>query len=191
MALPARKIELERTYTPEEFENLPEFEELYELVNGKLVKKPMPGDEHGRIARRIMKQFDRIDPDEKLGQLWSATTFDVGTGWMPIPDLGFMTASRVPAKSNKSVKGVPDLVVEIHSPTDLRSKAEREAAAQKIKDWQSVGVRLIWAINPKKQEIEVYHTDQPKPVQILTIKDELEGEDVIPGFKLLVETLFQ
>jgi hypothetical protein len=37
VALPIKDIGLERTYTPEEFENLPEFEELYELVDGKLV----------------------------------------------------------------------------------------------------------------------------------------------------------
>jgi Uma2 family endonuclease len=190
MVLPAKRLDLEQTYTPEEFENLPEFNELFELVDGKLVKKPMPGDEHGRIARFIMKRYDRLDPDEKLGRLWSATTFDVGTGWMPIPDLGFMVAERVPSKSPKSVKGVPDLVVEIHSPTDLRSKAEREAAAQKIKDWQKVGVRLIWAINPQKKQVEVYQPQQAKPVQVLTGDDELEGGEVIPGFKLKVSELF-
>lgn len=110
---------------------------------------------------------------------------------MPIPDLGFMVASRVPAKSNKSIKGVPDLVVEIHSPTDLRSKAEREAATQKIKDWQKVGVRIIWAINPRKKEVEVYHSDQAKPVQVLTSNDELSGEDVISGFKIDMKGLFE
>jgi Uma2 family endonuclease len=190
MAMPIRGIDMERTYTPEEFEALPEFEELYELVNGKLVKKPMPGDDHGRIARIIMKRYDRLDPDEEIGRLWSATTFDVGTGWLPIPDLGFVRAARVPPRSPRSIKAVPDLVVEIHSPTDLRSKPERDAAAQKIKDWQAVGVRLIWAINPRKQEVEVYHPGEAKPGQVLTVQDELDGENVIPGFTLKVSDLF-
>lgn len=190
MALPVKNVDMTRTYTPAEFEALPQFDELYELVNGKLVKKPMPGDDHGRIARIIMKRYDRLDPDEKLGRLWSATTFDVGTGWMPIPDLGFMVAERVPPRSSRSVKGVPDLVVEIHSPTDLRSKPERDQAAQKIRDWQQVGVQLIWAINPRKQEVEVYHPDAEKPAQVLTGEAELSGEDVIPGFSLKVSDLF-
>lgn len=190
MTSPVRKLNFERTYTPEEFETLPEFEELYELVEGKLVRKFMPGDEHGRIARTVMKRYDRLDPDETLGKLWSATTFDVGTGWLPIPDLGYMIAARVPLKSPKSIKGVPDLVVEIHSPTDLRSKPERDLAAQKIREWQKVGVRIIWAINPQKQEVEVYYPNQVKPVRTLTIKDELDGEDVLPGFKLRISELF-
>jgi Uma2 family endonuclease len=191
MALSIRTVDQQRTYTPEEFENLPEFEELYELVKGKPVKKPMPGDDHGRIARAIMKQYDRYDPDEKIGTLWNDTTFNVGTGWMPIPDLGFMVAEKVPPRSPKSVKGVPDLVVEIHSPTDLRSKAEREAIVQKIKDWQEVGVRLIWAINPSNQIIEIYHPHQPHPMQTLGINDELDGEEVVPGFKIKINDLFK
>ena len=190
MAMPIRSIDMARTYTPEEFEALPEFEELYELVNGKLVKKPMPGDDHGRIARIIMKRYDRLDPDETLGSLWSATTFDVGTGWLPIPDLGFVRADRVPPRSPRSIKAVPDLVVEIHSPTDLRGKPERDVAAQKIRDWQAVGVKLIWAINPRKQEVEVYHPGEAKAVRVLGLNDTLDGEDIISGFKLKVSDLF-
>ncbi|NWJ95284.1 MAG: Uma2 family endonuclease [Chloroflexi bacterium] len=190
MAMSAKRFDLERRYTPEEFEALPQFNELYELVEGRLVKKPMPGDEHGTIARIIMKRYDRLDPDEKLGKLWSATTFDVGTGWMPLPDLGFIVAERVPPKSPRSVKGVPDLVIEILSPTDLRSKPERELVAHKIKEWQKVGVRIIWAINPQKQLVEVYHPEPPNPVRVLTSQDELDGAGVIPGFKLRVSDLF-
>jgi Uma2 family endonuclease len=190
MALPVKDVKMERTYTPEEFENLPEFDELYELVDGKLVKKPMPGDRHSRIARRISNKVFLFDPEEKLGTLWLEATFNVSRGWMPIPDLGYIVAERVPPVSDKSVKGVPDLVVEIHSSTDLRSKIEREEAAAKIKKWQEVGVKLIWVINPRKKIVEVYKPDQEKPVQTLTVQDELDGETVIPGFKLKVSELF-
>ena len=129
-----RTTAVERTYTPQEFEALPQFDELYELVAGKLVPKPMPGDAHGRIAKRIDRKLAAFDPDEKLGMMWRDTTFDVGTGWLPIPDLGFLVVSRVPVESEKSVRAVPDLVVEIHSPTDLRSQKEREAVVRKIAD---------------------------------------------------------
>ncbi len=184
MALSARELNRERIYTPEEFE------ERYELVNGKLVKKPMSGDEHITIARLIMKRYDRFDPDERLGKLWGEVTFDVGTGWMPIPDLGFMVAERVPPLSPKSVKGVPDLVVEMHSPSDLRSRVKREAIATKIRNWQEVGVKLIWAINPSRKQIEVYQPGQFEPVQILSGEDELKADPLIPGFTIKVSELF-
>ncbi len=190
MALRAKPTTPEQTYSPAEFEALPEFNDRYELVGGKLVKKPMPGAEHGSIARRINKQITLFDPDDKIGVLWFDTTFNVGTGWMPIPDLGYVVTSRLPAITEKALNCVPDLVIEIYSPTDLRSKPEREATRQKIRNWQNVGVRLIWAINPEKKQIEVYHPDQAKPILELGINGELDGEDVIPGFKLKLNTLF-
>lgn len=190
MALRARGPDTQRTYTPQEFEALPQFDELYELVDGKLVKKPMPGDAHGRIAKRIDRRLAALDPEEKLGLMWRDTTFDVGTGWMPIPDLGFIVAGRVPPESEKSVKGVPDLVVEIQSPTDLRSQKERGAAHRKIGDWLAVGVQIVWSVNPRTRTVEVYHQGQPQPVQTLSEHDELDGEGIIPGFELKISELF-
>lgn len=192
MALPVKKeaiqIDLERVYTPEEFEALPQFDELYELVESKLVKK-VPGDKHGRIADRIAKKYHRFDLEDKLGQLWASTTFDVGTGWRPIPDLAFITADHLPPEDDKSVRAVPDLVVEIHSPSDLDSKPGRDAAAKKIRDWQAVGVKIIWAINPRIQTVEIYRQGQARP-QILQATDELDGETIITGFKMKINELF-
>ncbi|MEI6044739.1 MAG: Uma2 family endonuclease [Chloroflexota bacterium] len=190
MTLYARVTEVEKSYSPQEFETLPEFDERYELVDGKLVKKPMPGGQHGSIARRINKRVNLFDPDDKFGIMWFDTTFDVGTGWLPIPDLGYVVTSRIPAITEKAIKCVPDLVVEIHSPSDSRSKAEREATEKKIRDWQKVGVSIIWAINPETKMVAVYHPHPAEPIMELGLEDELNGEAVIPGFKLRVGELF-
>jgi Uma2 family endonuclease len=191
MALRANPPNLEKTYTPEEFENMPEFNERYELIKGRLVKRPMAGDDHGRIAQHINDMIFLFDQKRVLGRLWFDTNFDVGTGWMPIPDLGYVVAERVPPRSKKSIKVVPDLVVEIQSPSDLRSKTERDAAAKKLKDWQEVGVKIIWSINPDKKIVEVYHLGQDAPVDVLTVNDILSGENIIPGFTLAVKDLFE
>ena len=52
------------------------------------------------------------------------------------------------------------------------------------------GMALVWAINPVLKSVEVFRPGQSNPVQILGINDELGGEEVIPGFKLTVKTLF-
>jgi Uma2 family endonuclease len=190
MTLRVGTTDSERSYSPQEFETLPEFDDRYELVDGKLVKKPMPGGQHGSIARRINKRINLFDPEDKFGVMWFDTTFDVGTGWMPIPDLGYIVADRIPDITEKAIKCVPDLVVEIYSPSALRSKSEREAAERKLRDWQGAGVRIIWAINPEKKIIEVYHPNQAEPAMQLGLDDELDGENVIPGFRLKVGELF-
>jgi len=190
MSIETKTPDLARTYTPAEFEALPQFDKRFELVEGKLVEKPMAGDEHGRIAERILKKYHRFDLEDKLGQMWFDTTFDVGTGWMPVPDLGFVKAGRIPPESKKSVKAVPDLVVEVQSPSDLRSQPEREAAIQKIADWRAVGVGLIWAVYPDRRIIEVYRPGQSAPLE-LNIGQELEGETLIPGFSLPLAEIFK
>ncbi len=186
------RIELERIYTVEEFEELPEFEEYYELIEGKLVEKMSPGDEHGRISRNIIVHLDRFDPEEKLGMIWPGTSFVLSPTNVPIPDLGFLVASRVPKKrGKKAIRKVPDLVVEVWSPSDLRSAPEREAAQNRIQRYQAAGVRIIWSINPRNKTVEIYHPNNAPLVAILGINDKLDGEDVIPGFELKVKALFE
>lgn len=52
------------------------------------------------------------------------------------------------------------------------------------------GTRIVWGINPITQEVEVYHQGQSTPAIVLKINDELDGEDVVTGFKIEVAKLF-
>jgi Uma2 family endonuclease len=190
MALPARPSDFERIYTSDEFETLPEFDERYELLDGRLVEKPMPGIEHGTIARRIIKAYDQFDPDEKLGLfLWEVNT-RLDQKNSPLPDLSFWKAGRVPNRT-PGAGPKPDLAVEILSPRDIASKRRREDVQDKIRKYQSFGVSIVWVINPRRKIVEVYHPDQAAPVQILDQSSTLDGEAVIPDFKLDVSKLFE
>lgn len=188
-----RTIDAGRIYTSAQFEALPEFEEnRYELLEGRLVKKEMLGHEHGRIAKKLQRGLILFDPEEKLGEMLLATSFRLNDRNTPIPDLAFWRASRVSKIAGKAaLQTLPDLVVEIDSPRDLETKKRREEVQAKIQRYQSVGVSLIWAINPDNRTVSVYHPNQPEPVAALTTSDELEGEVVLPGFKLKVATLFE
>jgi Uma2 family endonuclease len=56
------------------------------------------------------------------------------------------------------------------------------------------GVSIVWVVYPNRQQVEVYHAGrayQSGPVQTLGLADSLDGEDVIPGFKLTVAALFE
>ncbi len=52
----------------------------------------------------------------------------------------------------------------------------------------AAGTKLVWVVLPKRPVIKVYRslTD----VTILTDKDELDGGDVMPGFRLPVARVF-
>ncbi len=190
MALPAQKAELERLYTSDEFEALPEFDERYELIDGRLVEKSMPGFEHGLIADILKETLRDFDPDRKLGLMLQEVSTRLDTKNTPLPDLSFWTTARMP-KRTQGAAPFPDLAVEILSPHDLASRKRREEVQDKIRKYQAAGVRLVWVVNPREKTVETYYPDQVGPVQTLGIADELDGADVLPGFKMAVAKLFE
>lgn len=44
------------------------------------------------------------------------------------------------------------------------------------------GVRLGWLINPQQQQVEIYRLD--REVEVLQSPTVLDGEDVLPDFRL-------
>ena len=190
-------IDLHREYTAEELLTLPDDGNRYELIEGNLFMTPPPMAEHGDISDELLtelKNFLRLNPN--LGRVWSHVGFNIGkkpNGKDNVlePDLGFIIAERVPSNTLAYLP-YPDLAVEVWSrQSDLADSDKLQKARQKLHLYLRAGTRLAWGINPIRQEVEVYHRGQTGPVQILDIDQELDGEDIIPGFKLPARSLFQ
>lgn len=101
-----------------------------------------------------------------------------------LPDIGFTSYERaVPAGLNGVIPQMPDLVVEVKSPSDtyrmLRHKAEY---------YLDNGTYMVWLIYPEKQIVEIYSSDAD--IEILMPSDTIYGADILPGFELPVLDLF-
>jgi Uma2 family endonuclease len=179
----------EKLYSADEFENLPEFDNGYELVEGRLVKKPVPNNEHSLIARIIIKHYDIFDPQENVGRMLQEISTRLNLNNTPAPDVAFWKIERKPKRS-PNASDRPDLAIEVWSPPDLETKKRRQEAHEKIQRYLAAGVLMVWAINPKNQIVEVYRLGKENP-QVLHKGDELSGEDVIPEFKISVTELFE
>ena len=59
---------------------------------------------------------------------------------------------------------------------------------EKLEDYQKAGVRLVWVIYPESRTVSVYRGDGS--VSRLHQNEVLSGEDVIPGFRCEVGSLF-
>jgi Uma2 family endonuclease len=184
-------IDLSRTYTADEFEALPDDGNRYELINGRLQLMPPIGDQHGTITDNLAFFIRIFDPERKLGKVWTNTGFRLNQFFTPEPDLMFIVAHRRPPDSKEALRVIPDLVVEVWSPSQLTKNGIDKDSLDKIRAYQKAGVKIIWSIHPEKQSVSVYHPDQTDPVTILGLNDELDGENVIPGFKLAVSKLFE
>ena len=179
-------IELKKTYTADEFMDLPDDGYRYELVEGELLQMSQPGDEHGTIATFLTIEIGMFLRQNNPGKVYSATGFKIAERTVRAPDVAFVKASRVQPVTRKAVPVAPDLAIEVVSPND-----EKANIKDKLIEYQEAGVRLIWWIYPESKVVLVYHLADGLMPQPLGIENELDGKDVLPGFKLRVSDLFK
>ncbi len=179
-----------KLYTIEEFMSLPKSDQRQELVEGELFDMPPTGDEHGRIADELYAELRNFVKSRNLGRVWFTTGFVIDpTTPKPTvraPDVAFIKAERVPAPGKGPVPVPPDLAVEVISPSD-----EAGDINKKLTQYQKAGIPLIWLIYPAKQQVHVYRLSNSQTFDTLGINDELDGETVVPSFKLAISQLFK
>src|SRR5262245_32510493 len=179
--------ENEVRYTPEDLLSMPDGKD-FELVDGRLVERNM-GAESSWIGGRLHSRLDLFCDEHRLGWVWPADNgfqcFPHDPRLVRRPDVSFIRAGRLPDDElpKNFVRIPPDLVVEVISPNDLVSDLD-----EKLEDYRKAGVRLVWVIYPESRTVTIYRGDGS--VSRLHEEDVLSGEDVIPGFRCEVRSLF-
>ena len=63
------------------------------------------------------------------------------------------------------------------------------AMKKKAREYSENGSRLVWIIDPDSRTVTVLRPDGSE--RVLTVAETLDGEDILPGFSLLVSELFK
>lgn len=125
------------------------------------------------LGRAVHEMLFLLDPKTKLKRR---------------PDVAFVSYDRWPRKRRiprtEAWAVVPDVGVEVVSESNTA-----EEIMTKIREYFQAGVRLVWVFYPAEEQVYVY-TSPTKNV-ILTRNDDLDGGDVIPGFRLPLRTLYE
>jgi Uma2 family endonuclease len=79
---------------------------------------------------------------------------------------------------------VPDLAVEVVSPSNTAFEVQR-----KIHEYFGAGVSQVWIIYPPQQEVYVFAATNR--IEVLQLSQDLDGGDLLPGFRLPLATLFE
>ena len=173
------------------FVHLPEnADKRFELINGDVIEMPRPGEEHGFIAAEIFHRVRLFDPQRKLGNP------SVDAGFYSLddrhtllgPDFAFRRTERPAAPFNKKWTSVmPDLAVEVKSPSNTLTELRQKAAIYLRRESQ-----LVWIIFPSSKSAEVHRrrADGEIEREIVGQDGVLSGEDVLPGFRLELSALF-
>jgi Uma2 family endonuclease len=172
---------------PDDLLRLPDGD-LYELIDGKPVEKQMgaEADEIGLWLGTLLAAFVR---KHKLGHVFGPKTgyvcFPDDPKRLRLPDLSFVATGRL--EGDKAPKGhisiAPDLAVEVLSPRDPQVQVE-----QKVAEYRSAGVKLIWIITPETKTVLIRRLDGSCAEVGAT--GQLSGEDVLHGFSCAVAELF-
>jgi len=100
-------------------------------------------------------------------------------------DVAFISNERyTQVQSDSYLDIAPELVVEVLSPHD-----NWQTVQEKIEEYFSIGVKLIWIVNPKQNQIQLFRS--PAEMRLLKADDMLSGEDVLPGFEVTVAEIFE
>ena len=153
-------------------------------AEGRLSIIPPTGFDTGRRNVEMTRQLANWAIDDGRGVAGeSSTGFRLPNGAVRAPDVSWIRADRLAAVLPDAAEGFlplcPDFVLELRSPTDRLATVQA-----KMVEYMENGAQLGWLIDPSDRTVHIYRPG--KPVERLRAPASVSGEDVLPGFELLL-----
>ena len=157
-------------------------------AKGELIVMPPTGWESGRRNANLTIDLGIWNRQVGLGVVFdSSTGFILPNNAIRSPDAAWVSTERLIAL-NPSPEGflplAPDFVIELRSASDRLKPLQ-----DKMQEYIDNGVRLGFLLNPQDRIVEIYRLG--KPVEVLQAPAEVLGEDVLPGFVLNLQGIFE
>jgi Uma2 family endonuclease len=163
---------------------------LDEVVDGRILDLPPIGAYESDIANFLAELLYEHGRNGRLGRAFVELLFriDVGRDLKRRPDLAFVSVARWPF-GKRVPKGeawdmVPDLAVEVVSPSNGAAEI-----VEKVRDYFQAGTQLVWVIYPGTRQVYVYTS--MSDVRIVLEPADLDGGDLLRGFRLPLNRLFE
>ena len=185
-ALPGR---VKLTY--DDFVLFPDDGKRHELIDGEHYVTPCPNTRHQRLAGAFYLLVGSWLDAHPIGELFFAP-FDVVFSNFDVvePDLLYMSNERAAAVlTSKNVQGVPELVVEIGSPSTRRRD---ETVKRRL--YEQFGVSEYWIIDPKIDTVRVYRRDGAhfaRPAELSREAGDVLTTPLLPGLELSLARIFR
>lgn len=154
-------------YTYREFQLFPSDGNRHEIIDGDHYMNPAPSLRHQTVSRRLQYQwYTQLELPGK-GQVFDAPT-DVELALHDIvePDLIVVLKEKYQLLTPKRIRGVPDLVIEILSP----SNPDHDRIL-KLEMYGRVQLPEYWIVDPEEDFVEVYTLDDRKLMIQGTFRD--------------------
>ncbi len=161
---------------------LPEF---FEVVHGDIIEVPPMGFYAVELSNLLSEALVLYLAANPIGRVRDEMLFQI-----PLPndrtrncrpDVAVILYDRWPKKKPLSLAGnaidvVPNIAVEVISPTDLA-----EAVTKKAMDYLDGGVQLVWQIYP---EARILFAHRPGgETRRVRADEDITADDILPGFR--------
>lgn len=137
-------------YSATEFELFPDDGNRHEVIDGDHYVSPPPNTYHQTVSRRV--QFDLYRQIELAdrGVVFNAPTgVELSETDIVQPDLILVGAYHKHIVAPKRIIGIPDLIVEILSPSNPRHDTDLKRST-----YERTGVPEYWIVDPEKHTVE-------------------------------------
>jgi Uma2 family endonuclease len=161
-----------------------------ELVAGRLLVRDSPKQRHGQVVVRVLaaliRYLDRHFATEAEAGLLLSNDVGILLRLEPptvrAPDIGYYVATRAPADTGRYAAVLPDVVVEVRSPTDRSGYLH-----EKIGAWKDAGCGEIWVLDPTKRTFSVHSAAD---IRVLGEGERYDGGRLFSCLDLHITPLF-
>lgn len=145
---PAGKIIL----TYDDYVDLPNDRNRYEILDGDLFVTPAPSSRHQLVSRNLQFAIHQFAKQHTLGEIFDAPIDLILAATTVVqPDLVFVSRGRQSVVTDRAIEGVPDLVVEILSPATVKTDRTTKARL-----YARYGIPHYWIVDPDARSLEAY-----------------------------------
>ena len=173
-------------FTLEEFLRLPEEEPPLEYEDGRVTQKVSPQAEHGALQSHLIRLIGNFGTPSKLCFAFSELRVRFA-GRSLVPDVAVFRWERIqrtPAGGFENVVTTPpDIAIEITSPDQPAS-----SLIGKCRRYVANGVAVALLVDPDRRNVRLFRPGQPE--RVLRGTDQIDVQDILPGFELTVDDVF-
>ena len=175
-------------WTYDDWLELPDDLSRYEVIDGVLYVTPAPSTHHQRAAGNLLVAMHAHARTRGLGEVF-VSPIGVRLPSQPVPvepDLVFVAAAHRAIVREAYIEGVPDLVVEILSPSSRTYDRTR-----KLQLYEENGVPEYWIVDERAETVEVLALESSEYVPLGAWgRGERATSRALPGFAVAVDEIF-
>jgi Uma2 family endonuclease len=179
---------LPKPFTYDDYLALPDDGKRYEVIEGDLSVTPAPSPRHQEILLNLSSALRAFVEQSSLGKVY-VSPVDVALSLIDIvqPDILFIAKERLHIVAKRNIVGIPNLIVEILSPTSAA-----QDRVEKLALYQRYALPEYWIVDPEKESVEtyLYHGNQFERTDTMKVGNELRSRQ-IAGFRLEIVEIFR